>query len=42
MTTCNTCNQTIKHVGDGVWIDYMQSDCCPQTSELHNPSDDND
>jgi hypothetical protein len=40
MTKCRDCNQTIKYVGDGVWIDHTQGDCCPQTNESHNPSDD--
>ena len=42
MTECRDCDLTIKHVGDGVWIDYTQSDSCWQTDKPHRPGEDND
>ena len=34
---CVDCGQQIKHVGDGVWIDHTQGDCCFETNEVHRP-----
>ena len=34
---CLDCGQQIKHVGDGVWIDHTQGDCCFETNEVHRP-----
>ena len=40
MTECRDCGLTVKHVGDGVWIDHTQGDCCWQTNEPHRPDED--
>ena len=42
MTECRDCGLPIKHVGDGVWIDHTQGDCCWQTNEPHRPAEDDD
>jgi len=37
MAKCQSCRTEIKHVGDGVWIDSTQGDCCWVTNEPHLP-----
>jgi len=37
MRTCETCGLIIKHVGDDVWIDNIQGECCRTTSKPHQP-----
>ena len=42
MTECRDCGLTVKHAGNGVWIDHTQNDCCWQTNEPHRPGEDDD
>ena len=39
MTACVDCGLQIKHVGENVWIDNTQGDCCYVTDETHRPQE---
>ena len=39
MTACVDCGLQIKHVGENVWIDNTQGDCCYVTNETHRPQE---
>jgi hypothetical protein len=42
MPACGNCGSVIKHVGDGVWIDNMQGECCRLTEKTHYPQEKSD